>query len=112
VRHLPAAAIEDACQTAWEKLSRRPDVDLRATGRAWLVTVALREALRQYRRERVETPAGAFRTPYADSSAPGELPEPVGDDRDLAEQVAGRMLHARRLGDMRMIRRKIARPCT
>jgi hypothetical protein len=29
LRHLPAAAIEDACQTAWEKLSRRPDVDLK-----------------------------------------------------------------------------------
>jgi hypothetical protein len=32
LRHLPMAAIEEACQTAWEKLSRRPDVDLRATG--------------------------------------------------------------------------------
>ena len=30
----------------WEKLSRRPDLDLRATGRAWFVTVALHEALR------------------------------------------------------------------
>ena len=34
LRHLPAAAIEDACQTAWEKLSRRPDVDLTKTGLA------------------------------------------------------------------------------
>lgn len=101
VRNLPAAAIEDACQTAWEKLSRRPDVDLTATGRAWLVTVALHEALRHYRRERVETPAGAFRTPYA---APGELREPVGDDRDLAEQVADRILHDRRLHDLRLIK--------
>ena len=101
VRNLPAAAIEDACQTAWEKLSRRPDVDLTATGRSWLVTVALHEALRHYRRERVETPAGAFRTPYA---APGELREPVGDDRDLAEQVADRILHDRRLHDLRLIK--------
>jgi pimeloyl-ACP methyl ester carboxylesterase len=28
----PAAAIEDACQAAWERLSCRSDVDLRATG--------------------------------------------------------------------------------
>lgn len=28
-QHLPEPAIEDACQIAWEKLSRRPDVDLR-----------------------------------------------------------------------------------
>jgi DNA-directed RNA polymerase specialized sigma24 family protein len=34
LRHLPAAAIEDACQTAWEKLSRRPDVDLKKRGPA------------------------------------------------------------------------------
>jgi hypothetical protein len=66
--------------------------------------VALHEAFEHYRRERVETPAGAFRTPYADSSAPGELPAPVGDDRDLAEQVAGKTLHAPRLGDLRMIK--------
>ena len=32
VRHLPAAAIADACQTAWERLSCRSDVDDRATG--------------------------------------------------------------------------------
>jgi DNA-directed RNA polymerase specialized sigma24 family protein len=104
VRHLPAAAIEDACQTAWEKLTRRPDVDLTATGRSWLVTVALHEAFRYYRRERVETAAGAFRTPYPDSPAPGELREPVGDDRDLADRVADRLLHARRLSDLRTIK--------
>jgi hypothetical protein len=58
VRHLPAAAIEDACQTAWEKLCRS-DVELRATGRARLVTVALHEAWLHSRRERVEKPAGS-----------------------------------------------------
>jgi DNA-directed RNA polymerase specialized sigma24 family protein len=79
-------------------------VDLRATGRAWLVTVALHEALRHYRRERVETPAGAFRTPYADCAAPGELREPVGDDRDLADRVADKLVHARRLSDLRTIK--------
>jgi RNA polymerase sigma factor (sigma-70 family) len=104
VRHLPMFAIEDACQSAWEKLSRRPDVDLRATGRAWLVTVALHEALRHDRRERVETPAGVFRTPYTDSAAPGKLREPVGDDRDLADVVADKLLHARRLSDLRTIK--------
>jgi hypothetical protein len=45
-------------QTAWEKPSRRPDVDLRRTDRGWLVTVAVHEAFKYSRRERVETPAG------------------------------------------------------
>ena len=104
VRQLPAAAIEDACQTAWEKLSRRPDVDLTTTGRAWLVTVAVHEAVQHYRRERMETPAGSFRTPYADSASPGELREPEGDDRELADRVADKMLHVRRLSDLRLIK--------
>ena len=104
VRHLPAAAIEDACQTACEKLSRRPDVDLRSTGRAWLVTVAVHEAFEYYRRERVEMPAGSFRTPYADSAAPDEMREPRADNRDVADQVADRMLHTRRLNDLRTIK--------
>jgi hypothetical protein len=56
----------------WEKLTRRPDVDLETTGRGWLVTVAVRGAFEHYRRERAETPAGSFRTPYVDSAAPGE----------------------------------------
>jgi DNA-directed RNA polymerase specialized sigma24 family protein len=104
VQHLPAAAIEDACQVAWEKLSRRPDVDLRTTGRAWLVTVALHEALRHCRRERRETPAGTCQAAYGDSNAPGELREPAGDARELADQVADRILHARRLRDLRLIK--------
>ena len=79
-------------------------MDLRSTGRAWLVTVAVHEAFEYYRRERVEMPAGPFRTPYADSAAPGELREPVADDRDLADQVADRMLHTRRLNDLRTIK--------
>lgn len=43
-------------------------------------------------------------TSYADSAAPGELREPVGDDLDLADEVADKMLHARRLNDLRTIR--------
>jgi RNA polymerase sigma factor (sigma-70 family) len=104
VRHLPIATIEDACQTAWEKLSRRPDVDLRRTGRGWLVTVAVHEAFEHYRRERVETPAGSFRAPDAESVGPGELREPAADDRDVAAQVADNLLHARRLSDLRTIK--------
>jgi DNA-directed RNA polymerase specialized sigma24 family protein len=104
MRQLLTAAIEDACQTAWAALSRRPDVELRTSGCAWLVTVAVHEPLGHYRRQRVETPAGAFRTPHADSTAPGELREPPGDDRDLADRVADRMPHARRLNDLRTIK--------
>jgi DNA-directed RNA polymerase specialized sigma24 family protein len=66
--------------------------------------VAVHEAFEHSRRERVETPAGPFRTPYADRTAPGELREPVGDDRDVADQVADRLLHDRRLNDLRTIK--------
>jgi RNA polymerase sigma factor (sigma-70 family) len=106
VQRLPTAAIEDACQIAWEKLSRRPDVDLRATGRAWLVTVAIHEALRHCRRERRETPAGTFHAPYSDGEEPHALGEPAADDRELADEVADRILHARRLKDLRLIKSK------
>jgi DNA-directed RNA polymerase specialized sigma24 family protein len=68
------------------------------------LAVAVHEAFEHHRRERVETPAGSFRTPYADCAAPDELREPVADSRDITYQVADRMLQARRLSDLRMIK--------
>src|SRR4051794_31458326 len=42
----PEPVVEDACQTAWTILLRRPDVTLDERGLGWLTTVAVREAWR------------------------------------------------------------------
>jgi hypothetical protein len=44
----PTAVIEDACQTAWERLCAHPDVDQNTPGAVrWLVVTAMREAWRR-----------------------------------------------------------------
>ena len=55
VRHdvrAPDAVIEDACQCAWSRLIDHRERVRRETVLAWLVTTAVREALRLIRRER------------------------------------------------------------
>jgi DNA-directed RNA polymerase specialized sigma24 family protein len=44
----------------------------------------------------------ARRTPIA--PRPANSAKPVGDDRDLADRVADKLVHARRLSDLRMIK--------
>jgi len=44
--HAPEPTIEDACQTAWTILLRRPDITLDDRGLASLMTVAIRAAWR------------------------------------------------------------------
>ena len=53
-----AAVVEDACQTAWTILLRRPDVPLDRQGLAWLRKVALTTGYRTARQR--DQPAGAF----------------------------------------------------
>jgi hypothetical protein len=62
--------------------------------------VATREAWRQSARARAETPAGSFDTPHRCELAPGEHPEPPANTLDVAEHVAARIRHARRLQDL------------
>ena len=71
----PAAVIEDACQTAWERLCTHPDVDPDTPGAVrWLVVTAIREAWRR---------AGAREIP----TDPHDLAEPTSDAPDPLEQA-------------------------
>jgi DNA-directed RNA polymerase specialized sigma24 family protein len=83
-RTVADATIEDACQIAWAKLLRRPDIELSERGLSWLITVAVREAWRLGAGARSERPARALRTPQPSR---GELPEPPADTRDIADLV-------------------------
>jgi RNA polymerase sigma factor (sigma-70 family) len=48
----PALAVEDACQSAWEALIRRPDIALDHRGFSWLVRVAVSRVWRESARQR------------------------------------------------------------
>ena len=82
---VPAQVIEDACQTAWTILLRRPDVPLDRQGLAWLRKVALTTGYRQARQR--EQPAGGF----LGERQPGELPEPATPGAELGERIADRL---------------------
>ena len=68
----PAPLIEDACQTAWLRLTRRRDELAPRAVLPWLVTTATREALRLVRRAERELPLDVLTEPRAlASSQPG-----------------------------------------
>ena len=68
----PAPLIEDACQTAWLRLTRRRDDLAPRAMLPWLVTTATREALRLLRHAERELPLEVLTDPRAlASSAPG-----------------------------------------
>lgn len=82
--HAPEPTIEDACQTAWTILLRRPDVTVDEHGVCWLATVAIREAWRLASTTR-ETPVGRYQgNGSGDGDEPGEPPHP---DERSAEQA-------------------------
>ena len=82
---VPAQVIEDACQTAWTILLRRPDVPLDRQGLAWLRKVALTSGYRAARQR--EQPVGGFLA----EPQPGELPEPAAPAGELGERIAERL---------------------
>ena len=88
--------IEDACQSAWTILLRRPDIDLDAGAIAWLRTVAAREAWALSARRRRELPAGASSPAPATPTSPAALPEPPADQPTVEEQVIARLEHQAR----------------
>jgi RNA polymerase sigma factor (sigma-70 family) len=85
--------IEDACQLAWSRLLRTPEVQP-VGALSWLVTTAVREAIRASRREELEL--------SLDEEAP-ESGEPAGwglvDALDVHE-VAARREVIRSIGDL------------
>jgi DNA-directed RNA polymerase specialized sigma24 family protein len=87
----PQATIEDACQTAWAILLRRPDIPLDHHGFGWLHRVALTTGYRATRPR--EQPAGGF----LPEPGPGELPEPAALTEDIADRVTNRLDHQAQL---------------
>jgi len=76
---VPEVVIEDACQIAWARLCEHSDVTLEPRAAvSWLVRTAVREAWRHTSRRRELTVGGWL----PDPDAPGELPEPCGNDAD------------------------------
>jgi RNA polymerase sigma factor (sigma-70 family) len=87
----PPAVIEDACQVAWSRLLIHRGRLRRESARAWLVRVAVREAIKSIQRERRERSLEALLeqaggSAAGDSSDPGmTLPTPALVE-DLVEQ--------------------------
>jgi DNA-directed RNA polymerase specialized sigma24 family protein len=87
------AAAEDACQTAWLILVRRPDITLDARGLKWLIVVATHHAWRAAIPE--ERPVGGFITVTGDD--PAGWQEPPGPASDPLELVIAHELHEERV---------------
>ena len=69
----PTAVIEDACQTAWERLCTHPDVDPDTPGAVrWLVVTAMREAWRRTGSREIATDPTDFGEPVSDAPSPLE----------------------------------------
>jgi RNA polymerase sigma factor (sigma-70 family) len=87
----PPAVIEDACQVAWSRLLIHRARLRRESARAWLVRVAIREAVKSIQRERRERSLEALLeqgggSAAGDSADPGmTLPTPALVE-DLVEQ--------------------------
>ena len=87
----PPAVIEDACQVAWCRLLIHRARLRRESARAWLVRVAVREAVKSIQRERRERSLEALLEQGGRSAARGSaqtgmtLPAPAPID-DLVEQ--------------------------
>jgi DNA-directed RNA polymerase specialized sigma24 family protein len=91
--HAPEPVIEDACQTAWTILLRRPDITLDQHGLSWLTTVATHHAWRAAAYAD-EIPTGNFQGAGHD----GELGEPAHPNTPSAEDHAlARLEHCERL---------------
>jgi RNA polymerase sigma factor (sigma-70 family) len=87
----PPAVIEDACQVAWSRLLIHRARLRRESARAWLVRVAIREAIKSIQRERRERSLEALLEQGGGSAAAGSadpgmtLPTPALIE-DLIEQ--------------------------
>jgi RNA polymerase sigma factor (sigma-70 family) len=91
---VPEAVVEDACQTAWERLWSHEDVSLHpAVAVRWLVVTATRVAWRHSRRR--ELPAGSWQPHDEDGyeEPTGEAADPldVAIERERSRELAGRL---------------------
>jgi RNA polymerase sigma factor (sigma-70 family) len=84
----PAAVIEDACQTAWERLCTHPDVDpVPPTAVKWLVVTAMREAWRRAAAREIPTDLTDLGEPISDAPSPLDQTIAREDTDELRDQL-------------------------
>jgi RNA polymerase sigma factor (sigma-70 family) len=86
----PAAVIEDACQTAWERLCTHPGVELVAPSAVkWLVITAMREAWRRASSREIPTDLTDLGEPISDAPSPLDQTIAREDTDELRDQLRG-----------------------
>ena len=84
----PTAVIEDACQTAWERLCTHPDVEPVAPSAVkWLVVTAMREAWRRAGGREIPTDPTGLGEPVSDAPSPLEQAIAREDTDELRDQL-------------------------
>jgi RNA polymerase sigma factor (sigma-70 family) len=84
----PAAVIEDACQTAWERLCTHADVDPDTPGAIkWLVITAMREAWRRAGGREIPTDPIDLGEPISDAPSPLEQTIAHEDSDELRDRL-------------------------
>jgi len=95
--NVPGQVIEDACQTAWERLCEHAEVELQdALAVRWLVITATREAWKRGRTERGREPDGRD----GPSEPEAALEERVIGASDPCEVVLRRETHRERVREL------------
>jgi RNA polymerase sigma factor (sigma-70 family) len=84
----PAAVIEDACQTAWERLCTHPDVEpVAPTAVKWLVVTAMREAWRRAAAREIPSDLTELGEPISDAPSPLDQTIAREDTDELRDQL-------------------------
>ena len=86
----PTAIIEDACQTAWERLCTHPGVEPVAPSAVkWLVVTAMREAWRRAAAREIPADPTDFAEPISDTPGPLERAITSEHSDELRDQLLG-----------------------
>jgi RNA polymerase sigma factor (sigma-70 family) len=84
----PAAVIEDACQTAWERHCTHPGVEpVAPSAVGWLVVTAMREAWRRTDGREIATDLTDLGEPVSDGPSPLEQAIAHEDSDELRDQL-------------------------
>ena len=84
----PTAVIEDACQTAWERLCTHPGVEPVAPSAVkWLVVTAMREAWRRAAAREIPTDLTDLGEPISDAPSPLDQTIAREDTDELRDQL-------------------------
>ena len=84
----PTAVIDDACQTAWERLCTHPGVEpVAPSGVKWLVVTAMREAWRRAGGREIPTDPADLAEPVSDAASPLECAIAHEHSEELRDQL-------------------------